>query len=562
MLTKLNNIKPGDILNEHVYLDQLLILKRGMSLSPIFIKKLNDLGIKEVKILHPSSWNEEASALPTSLKEMGKTKIHIEQFFNLLVTIGTEKRYGNLLFEIEDLNFAEMMFISLMEDSRISSLFNEMEEYDTFTWQHSFDVFLLGTLLGKKIGLPNLEQVAAGFLLHDCGKIQIAKSILDKPGKLTYEEFSEMKNHTLYGHQMLTDCGFASEIAGFAVVHHERLNGSGYPKGLHAEELEIAARILMIVDVYSALTLERPYRKAYSAHKALQILLEDDDCYDLGFLLQFIELMNIYPEEAIVRLSNNEEATVVKVIDSIPTLPIVQTEGKKEIIKLTVDRFLTIKRLVKWKKVNSGLLMESYIEALLHGKKRLAYDLFHELTEHMKIEEMYHNVIGRSMKNIGSLWEEGRISFSQEQKATSITIELLEWLSFKTPSSENHHLGTIILAIPCSEQHTLPLEMVAGVLKLHGMNVVKLSLPTTVSELCSFIDGHDPICISFSATMAENIPHLARTCKRLKARYPDLPIIVGGRAVQGKNLRFVDLTAKNILDFVSFLKALNSSKVS
>ncbi|WP_316568712.1 HD domain-containing phosphohydrolase [Neobacillus sp. YIM B06451] len=562
MLKKLSEIKPGDILNENVYLDQLLILKRGMSLSPIFIKKLRDLGIEEVNIIHPSSWHEGTASHPHSLNDMKNSKMHIEQFFNLLVTIGTEKRYGHLLFEIDDLNFAETMFIGIMRDRTISSLFYEMKEYDTLTWQHSFDVFLLGILLAKKIGLRNLEEIAIGYLLHDFGKTNITKKILDKPGKLTYEEFTEMKKHTIYGHRLLTENGFSESIAACAKSHHERLDGSGYPEGLEAKNLDIPMRILMIADVYSALTLERPYRLAYSPQKAIQILLEDEKCYDLDILLQFIDLMKIYPEDAVVKLSNNERATVVKVIDAIPTLPIIRTETKREIIKLPVDHSLTIKRMLKWKKVNSALLFESYTDALLHGRNTLAYDLFSELTEHMRIEEMYEEVIGKSMDRIGSLWEEGRISIAQEQLASSVTMELLEELSLKIPQSGDNNSGTIILAVPGTEQHIIPLEMAAGIIKLYGFNIHMVYASVPDSVLASLIADKQAICVCFSVTMDENIPCLIRTCERLKELFPGIPIIAGGRAVQGKKIKSADLIAKTVLDAVSFMKTLNSSKVS
>ncbi|WP_053366398.1 HD domain-containing phosphohydrolase [Bacillus sp. FJAT-27245] len=562
MLKKLSEIKPGDILNENVYLGQLLILKRGMSLSPIFIKKLSDLGIEEVNILHPSSLHGGTGSPPHRLNDMKNSKLHIEQFFNLLVTIGTDKRYGHLLFEIDDLNFAETMFLRIMRDKTVSSLFYKMKGYDTFTWQHSFDVFLLGILLAKKIGLQDLEEIAIGFLLHDFGKTKITKEILDKPGKLTYEEFAEMKKHTLYGHRILTKNGFSGPIAAYAKSHHERLDGSGYPDGLEAKDLDISMRILMIADVYSALTLERPYRKAYSAQKAIQILLEDEECYDLDILLQLIDLMKIYPEEAVVKLSNNENATVVKVFDAIPTLPIIRTESKREIIKLPVDHSLTIKRLLKWKKVNSALLLESYTDALLHGRKTLADDLFRELTEHMKIEEMYEEVIAKSMERIGSLWEEGRISITQEKIASSVTMEILEGLSLKNPQTGHKTKGTVILAVPGTEKHILPLEMVAGILNLHGVKVHKLYNSVSDSELAALISEKNAICVCFSATMAENVPVLSRTCERLKGLYPDVGIIVGGMAVQGKKIKAADLIAENVLEAVCFLKTFRASMVS
>nr|WP_283248116.1 HD domain-containing phosphohydrolase [Bacillus sp. FJAT-50079] len=153
---------------------------------------------------------------------------------------------------------------------------------------HSFDTFILGTMLAKKHEIPNIESVALGYLFHDIGKLKVYRELLDKKTKLTYIEFEMIKQHTIEGETILQSFN-QGHIAHFARSHHERINGSGYPDRLTKEELSTDLRILHIVDVYSALTLKRPYRDAISSREALQIMLRDQHLYDRDLLFSFIE---------------------------------------------------------------------------------------------------------------------------------------------------------------------------------------------------------------------------------------------------------------------------------
>jgi len=123
------------------------------------------------------------------------------------------------------------------------------------------------------------QLVLQSSLLHDVGKISIKDSILFKPGKLTFEEFEEIKTHTTFGEKVIltlkeatTDSEFAEYARIFAVSHHEKWNGTGYPKGLSGEDIPLLGRIMAIVDVYDALVSERPYKKAFSHIEAMNII--------------------------------------------------------------------------------------------------------------------------------------------------------------------------------------------------------------------------------------------------------------------------------------------------
>jgi putative two-component system response regulator len=144
---------------------------------------------------------------------------------------------------------------------------------DDDTGQHTRRVGDLSVAIAQRLGQPeaqlNLMRLAAP--LHDVGKIAIPDAVLGKPGKLTVDEFDEMKTHTTVGAQMLAGSGYsllelAEEIA---LSHHEKWDGSGYPAGLAGEAIPIAGRIVAVADVFDALTHERPYKAAWSTAEAL-----------------------------------------------------------------------------------------------------------------------------------------------------------------------------------------------------------------------------------------------------------------------------------------------------
>ena len=132
------------------------------------------------------------------------------------------------------------------------------------------------TAIAKALDLApeELENVRQAAVLHDLGKVGISDKILHKRSKLTDREFDEIKKHPQIAADIIRPIQFMHDIVPLVLYHHERWDGKGYPAGLKAEEIPIGARIIAIADVYQALTSNRPYRKAFSKKKALQIIKE------------------------------------------------------------------------------------------------------------------------------------------------------------------------------------------------------------------------------------------------------------------------------------------------
>ncbi len=158
----------------------------------------------------------------------------------------------------------------------ITALVNALEARDPYTSGHSQRVSQYAVAIGEKMGLSKaeLETLQIGARLHDLGKIGIADGLLRKPGKLTAEEVASFNEHPMIGSTILTPIPSLAPIIPVVELHHERIDGEGYPKGLKGEKIPLMARICAVADCYDALTSDRPYRKGFPHHKAMDILSE------------------------------------------------------------------------------------------------------------------------------------------------------------------------------------------------------------------------------------------------------------------------------------------------
>jgi len=175
-----------------------------------------------------------------------------------------------------------------------NSLGKQVDQKDSYTKGHSDRVASLALLLAKEMKLPMhmLKTVVAAGLLHDIGKIRIADEILKKPGKLTDDEFTEIKKHPEYGVEMLRGMEFPWDIGPLILHHHERINGQGYPHKIKGEDIPLGARILCVADVFEALTSNRTYRGAYTTTEALKIMRkESGTTFDPVILKSFIKIV-------------------------------------------------------------------------------------------------------------------------------------------------------------------------------------------------------------------------------------------------------------------------------
>lgn len=181
--------------------------------------------------------------------------------------VAAKRRYENHLEELVDQRTAELdQALGSLENayrSTLQALTAALEARDAETHGHSERVVTYSLRLGREYGLtvPQMKALEFGSLLHDIGKIGVPDAILRKPAKLTDEEWVRMREHPMHGQQILRGIKFLEGAARVVAQHHEKWDGSGYPLGLKAEDVDICARIFSVADAFDAITSDRVYRK-------------------------------------------------------------------------------------------------------------------------------------------------------------------------------------------------------------------------------------------------------------------------------------------------------------
>lgn len=174
---------------------------------------------------------------------------------------------------------SEVVNLILTDDLTLHYLLN-ITSHDFYTYTHSVSVGVLGVALAKSMfrnsDAHDMHALGVGFFLHDVGKVGIDQAIIMKPGRLTAGEMEEMRRHPLLGYKLLQEARQLTEESKTIVLqHHERTDGTGYPRRLRGENIHIYGKICSIADVYEALTSDRPYRQKLSPFVALKIMQDE-----------------------------------------------------------------------------------------------------------------------------------------------------------------------------------------------------------------------------------------------------------------------------------------------
>lgn len=186
---------------------------------------------------------------------------------------------------------------------------------DDYTYMHSVAVCAMMVALARQLGLDEAQTRSAGLagLMHDLGKAVMPMNVLNKPGKLTDAEFAVIKSHPVEGHKLLLASGNAEDIVlDVCLHHHEKTDGSGYPKGLKADAISIFAKMGAVCDVYDAITSNRPYKAGWDPAESLRKMAEwAHGHFDALVFQAFVKSIGIYPIGSLVRLTSGRVGVVV-----------------------------------------------------------------------------------------------------------------------------------------------------------------------------------------------------------------------------------------------------------
>lgn len=217
---------------------------------------------------------------------------------------------------------------SVFKNQDALTCMTRIREKDAYLLEHSVNVSVLMTILAKHLRLSKelIHELATGALLHDIGKIKITDDILHKPGKLTPKEMDIMRSHVVYSREILEQAGGLSEVSlDIATNHHERLDGTGYPKAKSADDLSLYSRMIAIVDSYDAMTADRCYKDGMNPIVAFKRLMKDaNKCFDATLVQKFIQAIGVHPVGTLVKLKSSKLGIVTQTNFTEPLKPIVK----------------------------------------------------------------------------------------------------------------------------------------------------------------------------------------------------------------------------------------------
>jgi putative nucleotidyltransferase with HDIG domain len=239
------------------------------------------------------------------------------------------------------------IYNSLNDEYYIVKCLSELKSADQYVYNHSVNVSFYGMLLAKWLGLTkkDINQIVEAGLLHDIGQIKVPMEILGKKGKVDIKEFDEIKKHPIYGYNMLKNSIVSDVVKEVILMHHERMNKSGYPLGKSGDELSIYSRIIAIVDAYDAITSDRVYKKRETPFKAFEILKNNSiECFDIHIMNTFLGNIAACYIGSKVLLSNGDIGEILYVPPHDITKPVVSIGS--EYIDLSKENNIEIKAMV------------------------------------------------------------------------------------------------------------------------------------------------------------------------------------------------------------------------
>ncbi|WCK53937.1 HD-GYP domain-containing protein [Aneurinibacillus sp. Ricciae_BoGa-3] len=321
--------EPGMILAKALYTETgSVLLAKDVELTGSLLKRIKQLGIDTLYIRDKAT--EDIIIGDPISDETRRVVLHaIYDSFTTLVR--SDKKWKARLSPTH-VNSFRQAFEGILQDLKTNknaiNLLTNICTYDHYIYAHSMNVAVYSTALGIQQGLNDKELVELGMgaMLHDIGKMLIPSEILHKEDRLTEEEYEVIKRHTEYGFEMLrAQEGISLLSAHCAFQHHEKIDGTGYPRQLKGEEIHKYARLMAVGDVFDALTTHRVYRKAMLPHEAMEILYGGaGKHFESSFVEGFGKTIAIYPIGITVTLNTGETGVVVDYNRHLSSRPIVR----------------------------------------------------------------------------------------------------------------------------------------------------------------------------------------------------------------------------------------------
>ena len=349
----ISELTPGmfvdSVTKQHEGLNSIKIKTSGLVRNQAIIKRLVTEGVLELLIdftkgdaAIPDKYKPKSAPPQKSTTSSSKTKppavkpaITLEQEF-AKASINFEQHNRKLQALYGDVTTGlsvNLKVIDEMANDIVSSVFRNtsamtiltrIKDKHSYNWRHMINCAIFTAVFAKYLGYKEeaVQQLAMGALLHDLGQAKLPQGIISRPSKLTSSEMDIIKRHVAQGLGLVKgEKGITPLILDMIVNHHERLDGSGYPRGITAEKLSRPARMMAIVDVYDALPADRPHQEGDEPINALRYLLANKELFDAELVQHFIKCLGVHPVGTIVKLTNERLALVLEGNKSNPIKP-------------------------------------------------------------------------------------------------------------------------------------------------------------------------------------------------------------------------------------------------
>lgn len=340
--TKIDQLLPGMVLAQDVLIPRtgVTLLAVNTKLTMEMIRRIGHFGIDTVYVTAPEKSDKEKNEeilAPVMAETHDKSVAVVEKYIttydqNLFTQQILEGLVGDLLEQVE------------MDADLLLNL-THMKSYDNYLFSHAVNVSIISIIIGEQLGYSKVElgQLGVAALLHDIGMLRISVKTWRNNGTLTPSEYQEVRKHPFYGAEYLST-KVAEDIRAVAAQHHERYDGSGYPRGLKGSNINYKARIVALADVYDALISERPYRDRLNPQEAIRLIVSDQASFDPQLLKVFLLTMAVYPIGTYVKLNTGEIGKVIRITKNQPFRPVltlyVDRQGKilEEPIRLDLNQ--------------------------------------------------------------------------------------------------------------------------------------------------------------------------------------------------------------------------------
>jgi len=311
-----------------------VLLSEGLELTPTTIDRIDKLNINRVPILY-----EVEELIKPKMEDDSIDRACIEKTIyetRVIMDKSLKKFQFNELVEFEKLKaVVNQLLGEILARDFVTINLAKIKDTDTYLLEHSVNVCLLSLITGIYYGYgkPELVDLGLGALLHDIGKMFIPEEIINKPSKLSDDEFNIVKNHTTFGGEAAKKInGLSSESIDIILYHHERIDGKGYPMSVNSERIPVYAKIVSVADVFDAITSDRVYRDRIDAYTAVEFIIgETGTKFDRDVVRVFLKLVGYYPIGLRVALNSGEQGIIKKKNKKKPVVRILLDEHTRPV---------------------------------------------------------------------------------------------------------------------------------------------------------------------------------------------------------------------------------------